>query len=143
MSRKARPPQPADFAKLVDIFDAQSISFVAITQQFNTTTSMGRLTLITLLLTGSGSGDRFLRIVPIAVFVAQLNVLVVFFHCVRFAGSMQALTSFFVTILSLIPFYIALFIAMSIGEVARPGTIAIFQRVLISPTSLTVFSGGG
>ena len=39
----------ADFAKLVEIFDAKSISFVAITQQFNTTTSMGRLTLNILL----------------------------------------------------------------------------------------------
>jgi site-specific DNA recombinase len=39
----------ADFAKLVEIFDAKSISFVAITQQFNTTTSMGRLTLNVLL----------------------------------------------------------------------------------------------
>lgn len=39
----------ADFAKLVDIFDAKSVSFVAITQQFNTTTSMGRLTLNILL----------------------------------------------------------------------------------------------
>ena len=35
----------ADFAKLVETFDARSISFVAVTQQFNTTTSMGRLTL--------------------------------------------------------------------------------------------------
>ena len=39
----------ADFAKLVEAFDAKSISFVAITQQFNTTTSMGRLTLNILL----------------------------------------------------------------------------------------------
>jgi site-specific DNA recombinase len=39
----------ADFAKLVDAFDARSISFVAVTQQFNTTTSMGRLTLNILL----------------------------------------------------------------------------------------------
>ncbi|MDT3683735.1 MAG: recombinase family protein [Pseudorhodoplanes sp.] len=39
----------ADFAKLVEVFDARSISFVAITQQFNTTTSMGRLTLNILL----------------------------------------------------------------------------------------------
>lgn len=38
-----------DFAKLVEIFDAKSVSFVAITQQFNTTTSMGRLTLNVLL----------------------------------------------------------------------------------------------
>jgi site-specific DNA recombinase len=39
----------ADFAKLVEAFEARSISFVAVTQQFNTTTSMGRLTLNVLL----------------------------------------------------------------------------------------------
>src|SRR4051812_48179824 len=39
----------ADFAKLVVAFDAKSVSFVAVTQQFNTTTSMGRLTLNVLL----------------------------------------------------------------------------------------------
>ena len=39
----------ADFAKMVEIFDAHSASFVAVTQQFNTTTSMGRLTLNVLL----------------------------------------------------------------------------------------------
>jgi site-specific DNA recombinase len=39
----------ADFAKLVELFDAQGVSFVSITQQFNTTTSMGRLTLNVLL----------------------------------------------------------------------------------------------
>ena len=38
-----------DFAKLVEIFEAKNVSFVAITQQFNTTTSMGRLTLNVLL----------------------------------------------------------------------------------------------
>ena len=35
----------ADFARLVEIFDTQSVSFVSVTQQFNTTSSMGRLTL--------------------------------------------------------------------------------------------------
>ena len=39
----------ADFAKLVEIFDKKGVSFVAVTQQFNTTTSMGRLTLNVLL----------------------------------------------------------------------------------------------
>ena len=39
----------ADFAKMVEIFDARGVSFVAVTQQFNTTTSMGRLTLNVLL----------------------------------------------------------------------------------------------
>jgi site-specific DNA recombinase len=39
----------ADFAKMVELFDARGVSFVAVTQQFNTTTSMGRLTLNVLL----------------------------------------------------------------------------------------------
>ena len=39
----------ADFAKLVELFDARGVSFVSVTQAFNTTTSMGRLTLNVLL----------------------------------------------------------------------------------------------
>jgi site-specific DNA recombinase len=39
----------ADFAKIVEVFDAAGVSFVSVTQQFNTTTSMGRLTLNVLL----------------------------------------------------------------------------------------------
>jgi DNA invertase Pin-like site-specific DNA recombinase len=39
----------ADFAKLVELFDRHNLSFVSVTQQFNTTTSMGRLTLNVLL----------------------------------------------------------------------------------------------
>jgi DNA invertase Pin-like site-specific DNA recombinase len=39
----------ADFARLVELFDAQDVSFVSVTQQFNTTSSMGRLTLNVLL----------------------------------------------------------------------------------------------
>ena len=38
-----------DFAKIVELFDRHGVTFVAVTQQFNTTTSMGRLTLNTLL----------------------------------------------------------------------------------------------
>ncbi len=39
----------ADFAKIVETFDGKGVSFVSVTQQFNTTTSMGRLTLNVLL----------------------------------------------------------------------------------------------
>jgi len=39
----------ADFAKMVEVFDQHAVSFVAVTQQFNTTSSMGRLTLNILL----------------------------------------------------------------------------------------------
>ena len=47
----------ADFAKIVEIFDAQRVSFVSVTQAFNTTTSMGRLTL-NVLLAGRGRVER-------------------------------------------------------------------------------------
>ena len=39
----------ADFAKIIEAFDARGVSFVSVTQQFNTTSSMGRLTLNVLL----------------------------------------------------------------------------------------------
>src|SRR5579872_3095211 len=39
----------ADFARIVELLDARRVSFVSVTQQFNTTTSMGRLTLNVLL----------------------------------------------------------------------------------------------
>ena len=59
----------ADFAKIIELFDAHHVSFVAVTQQFNTTTSMGRLTLNVLLsfaqfereVTGERIRDKFLQ----------------------------------------------------------------------------------
>ncbi|MCK0104379.1 recombinase family protein [Pseudohalocynthiibacter sp. F2068] len=39
----------ADFAKMVDVFDGAGVSFASVTQAFNTTSSMGRLTLNVLL----------------------------------------------------------------------------------------------
>ncbi len=58
----------ADFAKLIEIFDQHKVSFVSVTQQFNTTSSMGRLTLNVLLsfaqfereVTGERIRDKFL-----------------------------------------------------------------------------------
>jgi DNA invertase Pin-like site-specific DNA recombinase len=57
----------SDFAKMVEVFDSNNVSFVSVTQQFNTTTSMGRLTLNVLLsfaqfereVTGERIRDKF------------------------------------------------------------------------------------
>ena len=56
-----------DFAKIIEIFDSHKVTFVSVTQQFNTTTSMGRLTLNVLLsfaqfereITGERIRDKF------------------------------------------------------------------------------------
>ena len=45
-----------DFAKLVEVFERHNVTFVSVTQQFNTTTSMGRLTLNILFGSPSSSG---------------------------------------------------------------------------------------
>ena len=47
-----------DFAKIVEVFDAHKVSFVSVTQQFNTLSSMGRLTLNVLLLYAD-TGSKF------------------------------------------------------------------------------------
>ncbi|MDD2810048.1 recombinase family protein, partial [Rhodoferax sp.] len=57
----------SDFAKIIDLFDAKGVTFVSVTQQFNTTTSMGRLMLNVLLsfaqfereVTGERIRDKF------------------------------------------------------------------------------------
>ena len=48
----------ADFSKMVEVFERHNVSFVSVTQQFNTTTSMGRLMLNVLL------GDVWERLYP-------------------------------------------------------------------------------
>jgi site-specific DNA recombinase len=48
----------ADFAKLVEVFDRNGVTFVSVTQSFNTTTSMGRLTLNILLSPSPSSSAR-------------------------------------------------------------------------------------
>ena len=48
----------ADFAKLIELFDAHGVSFVSVTQSFNTSSSMGRLTLNVLLCPVRTGADR-------------------------------------------------------------------------------------
>jgi site-specific DNA recombinase len=49
MALKRKKPCPGRTGRQVELFDAHGVSFVSVTQQFNTTTSMGRLTLNVLL----------------------------------------------------------------------------------------------
>src|SRR5215217_3636364 len=70
-----------DFAKLVDVFDANEVTFVSVTQSFNTTTSMGRLTLNILLsfaqfereVIGERIFERFVRLGSATKLVIELT----------------------------------------------------------------------
>jgi len=56
----------ADFARLVEIFDAQGVSFVLVTQEFDTTSSMGRLTMVSV----TGLVDRWRRHHEVSMLIA-------------------------------------------------------------------------
>ena len=100
---------------------------------FNYFTS-GRLSLVSLLLTGYGAmDDRFLKIVPIAAAIALLMMLLNFFHSVRAMGKTHRSTAFALTVVSLIPLVISVAAGLMVGELTRPGTVAIFGRILASP----------
>jgi DNA invertase Pin-like site-specific DNA recombinase len=58
----------SDFAKIVEVFDQRQVSFVSVTQQFNTTSSMGRLTLNILL-----SFAQFERRSPVSASATRLR----------------------------------------------------------------------
>lgn len=100
----------------------------------------GRLTLITLFITGYGSvDDHFLQVMPYALFISQLLVLVVFFHSLKYMVRLQTFNALVTTVFSLIPFYGSLIVGLFFGELARPGTIHIFLKILNSPIAMTEF----
>ena len=102
--------------------------------------STGRLSILHLLMTGyMDVPDRFIHIVPIALLIALLNILVVFFYCIRLIGELHAVTALFVSLLSIVPFFAALFVGIVIGEFAHPGTSEAFMRILTSPSALVAY----
>jgi len=101
----------------------------------------GRLTIVSLLVTGYGSvDDRFLSILPVAVGVVQLMTLV-FYSGLRVMGALGGFTAFMIAVFSLVPFHLSLLTALFLGDVFRPGTINIFMRLLSAPASLSGMGG--
>ena len=94
----------------------------------------GSITVVDLLVTGSSnSNDRFLIILPYALMIIQLNCLLVFWYSLRAFGQIGAFSAAAIAFLSLIPFYASLIGGLFVGEMARPGTIEIFKRILLAP----------
>jgi hypothetical protein len=81
----------ADFAKLVELFDAHGVSFVSVTQQFNTTTSMGRLTLNVLLSFAQFEGGAVAHGHPIGATGAVLTTKLI--HSMRRDGLTRGLVT--------------------------------------------------
>jgi len=103
-----------------------------------------QLSIVTLLLTSFRSGDdQFLRIVPVAALVAQLMMMVVFYHCIRVLTNYGGVTSFFITVISGVPLYVSLGISLLVAEGIRTGTIETFLQIINSAEVLNLFDNVG
>ena len=93
--------------------------------------SMGRLSLIAYLMTGlSQADDKFMRVVPIALLIAQVNAMLVFYYGLSFITKAGSTVAFLASLLSLAPFYAALLVSLFVAEHVRPGMMQIFWRML-------------
>ncbi len=99
----------------------------------------GRLSIITLILTGYSSvDDRFLTVLPIALIIAKLNFLLILFYSIKAMGELEILGAALLTICSILPLYLALIFALLIGELVTPGASDVFIRLIV-PTHLSIY----
>ena len=99
--------------------------------------SDGYLSIVEYALTGIPSvSQRFMSILPIAFLIIQINVFLVFFYGVRTLGRLETVNAFALTLVSLVPFYLSLIIAIFLGDLVREGTIEIFQDLLTNSSSI-------
>lgn len=100
----------------------------------------GSLTFVAYLLEGaSGELDSFIRIAPLAFIIAQAWVILVFYYSMKAMGELGGFSALLITIVSLLPLTLSLFFALNVAEIAQPGTIDIFQRIIESPKSVLVY----
>ena len=103
--------------------------FIWLMYLFNYLTSKSLSVFMLIVFGYNGLDDRFLFILPLAIIIAELNVLLVFMYGLRKLGSMHTITATTLTFLSLFPFALSVLIALLIGEIIRPGTYDVMSRV--------------
>jgi hypothetical protein len=101
----------------------------------------GSLTFMHLLLTGVGSTESsFLKIVPIALGIALLQIMVVFFHSIQAITKSGSIVVGCITLISFLPLAAAIGGAVAASEFIRPGTLQIIAIALRWPALATYFN---
>ena len=92
--------------------------------------SSGNLSVVTKLVTGYAAIDkRVLWMAPFAFGIANLSGLLIFYHCIRVAGSMHPGTAAMVTALAQIPFIFSFFLGLAVAEIMVPETLSIISEL--------------
>lgn len=84
----------------------------------------GSLSVFTILLTDSGSlNPSLVGLIPYLILVAQIGLILTFYCCLREIGDLYTSSALMVSILSMLPSYIALLSGILVAELAFPDTI--------------------
>ncbi len=104
--------------------------------------SNGRLTLVTLLITGASSpDDPTMESIPYVLIISQLLMLIVFFYSLLNMGRLRWLSGGLVAVASLVPLYGSFILGIFLADSLNPGTVNLLLKVINSPALLTQYGG--
>lgn len=132
---------PLKVAACIGYSTAPLVGAVWLTYIFNYI-SHGRLTIITLLVTGHAAPqDPILESMPYVFIICQLLMFIVLFSSLRQMGNLGLVDGFLVGTVSLIPLYGSLVLGVILANSVNPGTVQMILKVLNSPELLTRYGG--
>ena len=105
--------------------------------------SSGYISLLRVLITGQwGHATRFVKVLPIALILAQLAALAVYFYSIRAACGLHTVSALAVTVVSLIPFYLSFSLGLLGAQFVHPGILEVVLRAFNLTESLRAILGG-
>ncbi|MFM1846595.1 MAG: hypothetical protein RL417_69, partial [Pseudomonadota bacterium] len=102
--------------------------------------SHGRLTILTLLITGNISpNDPTMASMPYVFIISQLLMIIVLFYSLRSMGQLGLIDGLLIGALSLLPLYGSFVLAIFLANTLNPGTVQLLLKIINSPALLTQY----
>lgn len=93
--------------------------------------SSGYLSLLRVLVTGQwGYATKFVKVFPMALAIAQLSIMVIFFYGMRRMAHVHTLTALCLMIFSLVPFYMSFFLGLLGAQLLHPGILGVVLQAM-------------
>jgi len=101
--------------------------------------SSGYLSLLRVLVTGQwGYATKFVKVLPLALCIAQVSIVVLFYYSIKRVGELHTLSALCLTLFSLVPFYIAFTLGLLVAQLVHPGILQVVGQAMNVPESLRI-----
>ena len=132
---------PLRVAACIGYSSAPLVGALWLTYLFNYL-SNGRLTIVTLLITGASTpNDPTIESMPYVFIISQLLMIIVFFYSLLNMTRLRWISGGLVALVSLLPLYGSFLLGLFLAETSNPGTIRLLLQVINSPGLLTRYGG--